>query len=323
MSGDRRRLLLAGLGTALWAGAARAAWPERPVRIVVPYSVGVGPDVVARSVAERLQRQWQQPVIVDNKPGASGIVAFGDVRRVPADGHTIYLADAATLAVNPLLHDQLPYDVQRDLEPLTLLFRATFVLLVGAASRWRGVAELLAAARARDGAVSYASLGHGHPSQVEIETLARAAGVRLLHVPFKDAGALFTGVSAGDVDFTAFSLNTVAGLVAGGRLRPLAVAARQRLITHPQLPTLAEAGAPALEMHPWAALVTRAGTPAAVTEQLQRDLVAALGATDVVSRAELAGFEVTPSSPLALRERIEAERARVAPLVADGRVMRP
>jgi tripartite-type tricarboxylate transporter receptor subunit TctC len=122
------------------------------VRIVVPYSVGVGPDVVARSVAERLARQWGQPVLVDNKPGASGIVAFGEVRRTPADGHTLYLADTATLAVNPLLHASLPYDPQRDLVPLTLLFRATFLIFVGGGNRFRSVAEMLAAARRKPGA---------------------------------------------------------------------------------------------------------------------------------------------------------------------------
>lgn len=321
-----RRTLLGGLAAGLALPVMRPAraapFPERAVRIVVPYAVGVGPDVVARSLAERLTRQWGQPVIVDNKPGGSGIVAFAEVRQTAADGHTLFLADTATLAVNPLLHDTLPYEVQRDLAPLTLLFRATFALLVGAHSRWRSVGEMLDAARTRREAVSYASLGHGHASQVAIETFARAAGVHLMHVPFKDAGTAFTAVAAGDVDVTAFGLNTVAGLIAGGRLRALAVAARHRLVTHPELPTLPEAGGPAVEMHPWAALVARAGAPPPVLDQLQRDIVAALGATDVVSRAEQAGFELTPSTPQALRERIAADRAAVAPLVAEGRIAR-
>ena len=146
-----RRALLSGIAaTALpgWpAWAARSAgFPERAVRIVVPYSVGIGPDVVARSVAERLAQQWGQAVLVDNKPGASGIVAFGEVRRTTPDGHTLFLADTATLAVNPLLHASLPYDPVRDLVPLTLLFRATFLLWVGGASRHIRVTDLLDAA---------------------------------------------------------------------------------------------------------------------------------------------------------------------------------
>lgn len=322
----RRQWLATGaVALASWPGRGRAAgdFPQHAVRLVVPYSVGVGPDVVARAVADRLSQAWGQPVLVDNKPGASGIVAFGDVRRAPPDGHTLYLADTATLAINPLMHEVLPYDPQRDLEPLSLLFRATFVILTGGSNRLRSIADLLAAARSRPGGVSYASLGHGHASQVAIETFASAAGIRLLHVPFKDAGALFTAVAQGDVDFTVFSLNSVAGLVGAGKLRPLAVAARQRLASHPALPTLSEAGGPPTEMHPWAALVTVAGTPPAVLSRLQNDIVVALASAEVRARAEQAGFEITPSSPQALRERVAADRALYAPLVDEGRLVRP
>ena len=328
---SRRRWLgwMGGLGGSLAAGhalplraAQPAVFPQRAVHIVVPYSVGVGPDVVARSVADRLAQQWGQPVVVDNKPGASGIVAFGEVRRTPADGHTLYLADTATLAVNPLLHASLPYDPQRDLVPLTLLFRATFLIFTGGGNRFRSVAEMLDSARRKPGQVSYATLGNGHASHVAIETFARAAGVQMLHVPFKDAGALVTAVASGDVDFTTFGMNTVAGLVASGRLRPLAVAARQRLASHPDIPTLVEAGGPPVEMHPWAALVGLAGTPAPVVAQLQQDIAAALATPEVRGRAEQAGFEITPSTPQALRERIEADIALYAPLVNEGRIAR-
>jgi tripartite-type tricarboxylate transporter receptor subunit TctC len=310
-------------GHALQAGAAQpAGFPQHAVRIVVPYSVGVGPDVVARSVAERLSHQWGHPVLVDNKPGASGIVAFGEVRRTPADGHTLYLADTATLAVNPLLHASLPYDPQRDLLPLTLLFRATFLIFVGGGNRLRSIAEMLDMAQRKPGQISYATLGNGHASHVAVETFARAAGVQMLHIPFKDAGALITAVASGEVDFTTFGMNTVAGLVASGRLRPLAVAARQRLASHPDIPTLAEAGGPPVEMHPWAALVGLAGTPPAVVERLQQDIAAALATSEVRARAEQAGFEITPSTPQAVRERIEADMALYAPLVSEGRIAR-
>jgi tripartite-type tricarboxylate transporter receptor subunit TctC len=302
--------------------AAAAAFPERSVRLVVPYSVGIGPDVVARSVAERLQQQWGRPVLVDNKPGASGIVAFGEVRRSAADGHTLFLADTATLAVNPLLHASLPYDPVRDLQPLTLLFRATFLLWVGGRSRFRSLAEMQDAARAAPRSVSYATLGNGHASHIAVESYLQPAGLNMLHVPFKDAGTLMTAVVSGDVDFTAIGINTVAGLMARGALRPLAVAARQRLATHPDIPTLPEAGGPAVEMHPWAALVALAGTPEPVLAQLQRDLASALAAPEVRQRAETAGFELTPSTPQAVREQVDADIARLRPLLSEGRVAR-
>ena len=322
----RRTLLAAGVSALClppWAARANVErFPQRPVRLVVPYSVGVGPDVVARSVAERLAQQWGQAVLVDNKPGASGIVAFSEVRRTAPDGHTLFLADTATMAVNPLLHATLPYDPVRDLVPLTLLFRATFLIWVGGGSRLRNLAELIDAARRAPGRVSYGSLGNGHASHVAIESFARAAGLQMLHVPFKDAGNLFSAVASGDVDFTAFGMNSVAGLMAAGRLRPLAVAARQRLPAHPEIPTLPEAGGPPVEMHPWAALVAVAGTPQPVLEQLQRDIAAVLASPEVRSRAEQSGFEITPSTPQGLRDRIAADIALYGPLVAEGRVAR-
>lgn len=316
------------IATAAAACAGGASWaqpppfPERPVRVVVPYGVGIGPDVVMRSVGEVLSRQWKQPVVIDNKPGASGIVAFADVRRTAPDGHTIFLADTATMCVNPLIHDNLPYDPVRDLVPLTLLFRATFLLLVGGESRFQSVPQLLEAARREPGRVSYATLGNGHAVHVAIETLARAAGVRMLTVPFKDAGALFTAVAAGEVDFTAFSANTVAGLLQRGRLRALAVAARQRIKELPNLPTLAEAGAPDVPMQPWAGLVAVAGTPQPLLDQLQRDLVAAIQAPEVRERVDPLGFELMPSTPQQLRERVDSDLALYAPLVREGRVQK-
>lgn len=323
---DRRSalaLVAASLsGRGAWAADKDTGFPQRAVRIVVPYAVGIGPDVVARSVAEVLAQRWGQPVWVDNKPGASGIVAFAELRRTAADGHTLFLADTATLAVNPLLHAALPYDPVRDLVPLSLLFHATFLIWVGGSSRFRSLADMIDAARRTPGAVSYGTLGNGHASHVAIESFARAAGLRMLHVPFKDAGALFTAVAAHEVDFTAFGMNSVAGLMAAGRLRPLAVAAATRLSGHPDIPTLPEAGGPAVAMHPWAALVAVTGTPTPVIEQLQRDIVAALGHPEVRRRAEQAGFEITPSTPQALRERIAADIASYAPLVSEGRIAR-
>ncbi|MFN7394813.1 MAG: Bug family tripartite tricarboxylate transporter substrate binding protein, partial [bacterium] len=148
----RRRTLLATataaagpLLAARFAGAQAPRFPERAVRIVVPYAVGIGPDVVARGMAEFLQQRWGQPVVIDNTPGASGIIAFGEVRRAAPDGYTLFVADTATMVVNPLINDRLPYDPERDLVPLTLMFRATFVVAVGADSRFRGVAALLEA----------------------------------------------------------------------------------------------------------------------------------------------------------------------------------
>jgi tripartite-type tricarboxylate transporter receptor subunit TctC len=326
----RRHLLLSTVALPMLStrsmaqGAAQAlAFPDRAVTFVVPYSVGIGPDVVSRAVAAQLQGRWQQPVLVENRPGASGIVAFGRLRRTPADGHTLYLADSATLAINPLLHTTLPYDPDTDLQPLTLLFQATFMLFTSAAAgRFPTLQAMLDAARATPGAVRYAALGNGHPSQLAVEAMAQALGLRMEPVHFRDAGTLMSTLASGAVDFTAISMNTVAGLVAAGRLRPLAVGAARRLPAHPEIPTLAEAGGPAMTMHPWAALAVRQGTPAPLLAALERDLAWALDTPDVRQVALQAGFDITPSSPQAVRARAAADVALYAPLLRDGRVER-
>ena len=322
----RRQFLLgvagALLATRTAANSATAAFPSRPVRIVVPYSVGLGPDIVARTLAAYLSERWGQPVLVDNRPGAAGIVAFAEVRNVTPDGHTLFIGDAGTLVVNPLIHHELPYDPMRDLAPLTLLFRATFFILTGGASRFATMGELLAAARAQPGLVTYASLGNGSPVHVAIEAFAAQAGVTLLQVPFKDAGTAFSAVANNDVDFTAFSWNSTSGLRKAGKLRPLAVAAHARSSEALDVPTLAEAGAPGVEMRPWAALVAPAQTPAPARARIDHDVHAALADKDVRQRVEGAGFAVTPSTARELTALIDADRIRYAALVRSGRVTR-
>ncbi len=318
----RRRTLvmLAGCALVPRAAVAASAFPTRTVRIVVPYSVGIGPDLVARALAEFLTQRWGQPVIIENKPGASGIVAFSEVRNTPADGHTLFVGDTGTLAVNPLIHASLPYDPTRDLVPISLLFRATFLILVSSKSRYASVADLLADARQQPNRVSYASLGNGHPTQMAVETFARKAKLTLLHVPFKEAGALFTAVALGDVDFTVFGLNSSSGYLKAGKMKALAVAAPVRLTEAPEIPTIVEAGGPAVEMRPWAALVAIAGTPPAVLATIERDIAGALAAPAVRGRIEAAGFDVTPSTPQQLTARIDTDVKLYAALVREGRV---
>jgi tripartite-type tricarboxylate transporter receptor subunit TctC len=295
-------------------------FPNRPVRIIVPYSVGFGPDIVARTVAQRLSQVWHQPVVVENRPGASGIVALSEVKRAAADGHTLFVADAGSMAANPLLHSNLPYDPHKDFAPISTLFHATFVIWVRTESRFRAMQDMLIEARAQPGKVSYASLGNGHPSQLAVETMARAAEVEFLHVPFRDAGAMFTALVTGDVDFTTVSTNSAAPLVKAGKLRPLAVAARERLREFPEIPTLPQAGGPPVLMQPWAALVAVAGTPQPILDAIHREVVAALNQPDIRARIEAIGFDVIPSTPQELTVLIRRDADIYAPLIKSGRV---
>lgn len=319
-----RRPLLCALaaGTLLVSPsiAGGETFPNRTVRIIVPYSVGFGPDIVARTVAQRLSQVWNQPVLVENRPGASGIVALAEVKRVAADGHTLFVADAGSMSANPLLHSSLPYDPHKDFAPISTLFHATFVIWVRTESRFKVLQDMLMEARASPAKVSYASLGNGHPSQLAVETMAQAAEVDFLHVPFRDAGSMFNALVNGDVDFTTVSTNSAAPLVKAGRLRPLAVAARERLKDYPDIPTLPQAGGPPVQMQPWAALVTVAGTPQPILDQLNRDVVEALKLPDVRARIEAIGFDVMPSTPQKLSELIRRDAEIYAPLIRSGRV---
>jgi tripartite-type tricarboxylate transporter receptor subunit TctC len=222
--------------------------------------------------------------------------------------------------VHPLLRTDLPYDPARDVAPITLLFRATLLVVVGRGSRFASVADLVAEARRSPGRVSYASLGNGHPMHLAVEALASAAGVDLLHVPFSDGGTLMAAVANGDVDFTTLGMNAIAGMRSAGRLVALAVGADTRLPDHPALPTIAESGGPRVEMRPWAALVGVTGTPAEIVEQIRRDVTAALSGRTARTAIANAGYEVLTSTPGELALRVAAEARSAAALIRSGRV---
>lgn len=319
LTAGRLSIATVALGLQIRAEA-QTPWPAKPVRIVVPYSVGLGPDVVAREVAKFMSRVWKQPVVVENKPGASGIVALSELRKAAPDGYTLFVGDAGSLAANPLLYTNLPYDVGSDVAPISTLFHATFMVFTRRDGRFATLDELLRAAKAMPGRVSYASLGNGHPSQLAVETFARAAGVEFLHVPFRDAGQMIAAVTNGDVDFTTLSMNTSSGMVKAGKWHPLAVAATARLPEYPEIPTIAEAGGPAVVMTPWAALVGVAGTPAAVLDAIRQTTLAALSDRTVRDRVEAQGFTVLGGTPDELAALIRHDATRYEPLVRSGRV---
>lgn len=319
----RRRGFIAGAAGVLASGALpawAADYPRHAVRILVPFSAGLGPDAVLRTVAERLSRQWSQPVVVDNRPGASGLLAMAEGRRAEPDGHTLLLAEAGATTVVPYITPNAQVDPRRDFVPLTTIFRARFVLVTSAQGPYAKLEDLVARARAEPGRVSYASFGNGHASQIAVENLAARLKLEFLHVPYRDGAQLIADVARGEVGFTAISLHSVSGLVAQGRLRALAVGVRERIRELPDVPTLAQAGIPDLEMAPWAALFMPAGTPDALLDRLNRDVRAALEDPAVKARIEGMGFEVLGSTRKALGEAVARETEQNAALIRAGRI---
>jgi tripartite-type tricarboxylate transporter receptor subunit TctC len=304
----------------LAAPASAADFPRHAVHIIVPFSAGLGPDVVMRALAGQLSLAWGQAVLVENHPGASGLISLLEAKKASADGHVIVLAEAGAMSVLPAITPGMPVVPLKDFIPVTTIFRARFLLLVGAASPYANYRELIAAGRSGPGKVSYASFGNGHASQVAIETLAEREGVDFLHVPYRDGGQLMGDLARADVGFTVLSAQSAAGMLKDGRVRALAVGTRARLKDFPAVPTIAEAGGPAIEMTPWTAIFALSGTPAPVLETLQRDIRAALASPELRARIEAMGFDVLGSTPQELADLVRSETERNAVLVKSGRI---
>ncbi len=275
---ERRKLLL---GAALVAaglsctGLAQAqAWPQRPVRLVVPQAGGTGNDVLARALAEALGKRWGGSVVVENKPGANGVLAISHVLQQPADGHTLFFAGVSNLAFNPFLYPTLPYVPQRDLAGVAMLANSPFVLVVAPSLHAGSFAEFVRMAKARPGAISYASGGIGNSTHLAMELVAERAGIKLMHVPFNGAGGS-TSLMSGE---TPAMMNVVAGVqpyIAGKKLVPLAVTGERRLAALPDVPTFKELGYD-VAVPGWYAIVAKAGTPQALVQKINADINAAM-----------------------------------------------
>jgi tripartite-type tricarboxylate transporter receptor subunit TctC len=302
------RRVLALIAAVSLIGPEVAAFPERPVQIVVPFAAGSPPDLVARLLAEGWKRNGFADTVVVNQPGAGGSLGVAQVARATPDGHTLAVAGDAALLVNPALYPDLPLTVPADLSPVSQLIVTPTVLVVGKDSPARSVAELMNLARATPGAVSYASAGAGTSSRRNGELLQRAANAPLLHVPYKMSP--LPDVAAGRVTMFFANAGTSAPLVADGRLRPLAIAGPTRLSRWPDVPTMAEAGYPQVDSLAWFGLVAPAGTPPDRLERLRDEAAKVLQDPAFAARIDALGGSLVLSSPTAFRAFIESELPR-------------
>mgnify|MGYP003575686395 CR=1 FL=1 len=295
----RRRRLLHSLAAAPLAAmlplAARAqAYPERAIRIIVPLPPGSPPDVLARLVADGVSRAWEQAVVVENRPGATGMIGLQALARSAPDGYTMGII-FLTHTVLPELMGPLPYDTANDLAPVANLVWLYNVLVVPADSPIQTLADFVQRAGAQKNALSFGSGGNGSPAHLLGETFARAAKVQMLHVPFKGPAEAVTGLLGNQVSAMFATSSVAAPLVRGGKLRAIAVTSPQRLPALPEVPTLAEAGMPGLELREWEGLVAPAGMPKAIVDKWNAELFRVLGTPD--ARARLADLGMTVASP--------------------------
>jgi tripartite-type tricarboxylate transporter receptor subunit TctC len=264
-----------GIGLLLCAAASLAQaqqYPSKPVRIIVPVPPGSGIDTMTRGLAQRLSASWGQPVVIENQPGANSLIGTAAAAKAAPDGYTLLVAPDGTLTVNPHLYDKLPYDPVKDLAPITLLVTFNQMLLANPGLPVANVAELVQHAKANSGKLTYASYGLGSQPHLLGEMLKHAAGIEMVHVPYKGAPQAVLSTLSGETQLTWASPFTVAGHVRAGKLKPLALAAPARSSVLPDVPTFREAGLPAVEWQLWVGLFAPAGTASAIIQRVHADV---------------------------------------------------
>ena len=319
MTGTIRSIQCLGLAIAATvisiSGPAGAAYPERPIRLIVPFPAGGAADFMARGMAQRLGAELGQQVIIDNRGGAGGTPAVEAVARAPADGHTLLFGTMGTQAINPALYPGLRYDPLRDFAPIGLTHITPRVLVVHASVAAKSVAELIALARATPGALTYGSAGSGSSSHLSGALFASMAGVDLLHVPYKGSAPLLTDLLAGRLDMTFDSYTVYEEHIRSGRVRALGVTSKSRLAALPNVPTIAEAGLKGYDVSNWLGLLAPAGTPKEIIATLHAALGRAMATPALRQQLGALGIEPVSGTPGEFAALLRAELPRWAAIV--------
>ncbi len=321
----RRRvgtLALASVGLALWPAAWRGvqAQGSKALRLVVPFPPGGSTDILARALAPKLAASLGLTVLVDNKPGAGGSIGAAEVAKAEPDGLTLLMGHIGTLAVNPSIYDKLPYDPIKSFTPVSLVARVPNVLVVNARSPIKNFADLVRAAKAQPGRLSYSSGGNGSAAHITFEYLKLRAGMFMLHIPYRGTAPSVVDLLAGQVDATFTGAPGVLPQVKGGRLRALAVSSSARLPQLPEVPTVAESGYPGFEADQWYGVVVPARTPSEVVAKLNQAIHRALALPDVAQQLAVEGAVPAPTTPQAFGELVAREIPRWREVVKAGNV---
>ena len=301
---------------ALWLGLPLANafaadhFPERPVRIVVPYPPGGFNDTLARVSADRLAKLWNQPVVVENRPGGNTIIGNNVVAKSPPDGYTILITPLPFAALPGLYGAKLPYDALKDFQALILAGNTQNVLAVRNDLPVKNVVELLDYAKKNPGKLNYGSTGSGSSNHLSMELLMRMTGTKLSHVPYKGSAPAVLAIIGGEIDVLFDNLPNVLQQVKAGKMKAIAVTGAQRSLLLPSLPTLAESGVPGYEVNVWFGMQLPAGTPKLLVDKINLDIARILREADVVKLFRAQGVEVIASSPAAFAALVEGEVAK-------------
>lgn len=299
---------------------ARAAdWPERPIRMILPFAAGSGADTVGRTFAEELAKGLGQPVIVDNKGGGGGLAGTAEGARAPADGYTLLLTSQGTMAFNLGLYKTLGYDPLKDFIPLNVTGTLPNVLVVAPSNPAKTVAELVAQARAKPGELTYGSSGVGSSLHMSGGILEQRTGIKLQHVPYRGAPAAVLATINGEVAMGFFNTPTVLSQIRAGKLRPLAMTSKNRSALLPDVPTMIEAGVPDFDVAVWLGFAVPANTPAAIVKRLNAEINRVIQLPQVREKLLVQGFEVaSPGSPEQARKTIVDDQAFWLPIIKQS-----
>ncbi len=294
-------------------GDAARGYPSRPIRVVIGFTPGGQPDIVTRLIAPKLGEALGQPLVVDNRPGAGGVVGTKIVADAQPDGYTLLTASSSH-AIAPAIYARLPYDSLRDITGISMTSNATYVLAVAPALGVKSVQELVAMAKAKPGQLNYASAGAGSGTHFAGEVFKQATQIDAVHVPYKGVPEALNDTVGGRVQFTMAPLGASIGLVRDGRLRGLAVTSPKRVSVHPELPTVAESGYPGFRWDSWGGLFAPAKTPRAIINKLNREVVRVLNDPEIQQRFTALGMEAAPSTPEQLDKFVAEQLALVMQL---------
>jgi len=299
--------------------APEADYPTKPIRILVGFTPGGGPDITARYVAQKLTEEYKQQVIVDNRPGAGGTIAATLAANANPDGYTL-LSVSSAHAVAPAIYDKLPYDAQRDLAGISLTAVSKYVLVAAPSMGYRSLQDLLAAARAKPGALNFSSAGVGSGTHFAGELLKSMAKIDVVHIPFKGIPEAMTETITGRGQFFMAPIANAVGLVREGRLVGLGVSSLQRDPLLPDVPTIAESGVPGYDSILWFGLLTSSKTPRALIDQLNHEVTRALNDPDTQQRWRPLGLEPKPTTPAGFDKIIAADVATFTTLARAGNI---
>jgi tripartite-type tricarboxylate transporter receptor subunit TctC len=316
-----RRLSIAGLALAvalLVQPAAAQEYPSKPIKFIVPIAAGGLTDTLSRALGQRLSERVGQPMVVDNRPGAGGIIGMEAAAKSAPDGYTIVMVYQGLASVNPILFKVPPYETLRDFVPIAQVATFPMVLVVNASAPIGSVKELIEQARAKPGSMNYGSAGNATTSHLVMELFKRKAGLDLLHIPYKGEAPALTELLGGRVSVTFNSLPSVLAHIRSGKVRALAIATRERSRLLPDVPTITEAGIADLEVPGWYGVLAPAGTPRQIVERLSREFNAVVSEPDTRARLAAQGIDVGGTSPDAFGKWIREETERWRKVIADA-----